>query len=186
MHGALHGTIDGQGTRLSDIQDGTSKTIAIAEDVGRYQAMPGAYVDPIGGAKRAFWRWAEPDNGFGVSGDPTAVQNTPPPGGATGPNPSQYGVPVTPGVRAKVINNNKNPFGGPAGCVWVAKTNCGPNDEIFSFHTGGANVLFMDGHVSFLTENIDAIVMRRLVTASERISPNQNSAGAPIQIDVDY
>jgi prepilin-type processing-associated H-X9-DG protein len=81
--------------------------------------------------------------------------------------------------RARVINNNKYPFGGsnnaaPANnCTWLGTTNCGPNDEIFSFHQGGANVLFMDGHVSFLSENIDAIVMRRLVSANERIGPNQ-------------
>jgi prepilin-type N-terminal cleavage/methylation domain-containing protein/prepilin-type processing-associated H-X9-DG protein len=157
MNGALHGTIDGKGTTQADLSDGLSKTIAIAEDVGRYEAMPGAYVDPITTNKRSFWRWAEPDNGFGVSGDPTGTK--------------------------KVINNNKFPFGGPAGapptgCAWLSNTNCGPNDEVFSFHGNGANVVFMDGHVSFLSENINAIVMRRLVTSAERISPNQNAAGA--------
>jgi prepilin-type N-terminal cleavage/methylation domain-containing protein/prepilin-type processing-associated H-X9-DG protein len=194
--GALRGTPDGKGTTLADIQDGLSNTIAIAEDVGRFESMPGAYADPLNGqpnaapgtqALRCFWRWAEPDNGYGVSGDPIAsapgnngtVNNT----GVTGWSGLNRG-------RAKVINNNKYPFGGPggtpggtpAGCTWNGTTNCGPNDEVFSFHLGGANVLFMDGHVTFLAEDIDAIVMRRLVSASERISPNQQSAGA--QIDV--
>src|SRR5262249_21518313 len=82
MHGGLHGTPDGRGTTVADIQDGTSNTIAIAEDVGRYEGMPGAYVDPVldqlagTRAARSFWRWAEPDNGFGVSGDPLALTKT--------------------------------------------------------------------------------------------------------------
>jgi prepilin-type N-terminal cleavage/methylation domain-containing protein/prepilin-type processing-associated H-X9-DG protein len=170
MHGGLHGTIDGRGTALSDIQDGTSHTIAIAEDVGRYDAMPGAYVDPITGNSRSFWRWAEPDNGFGVSGDPNATTDS-------------LGTPTTTGVKAKAINNNKFPFGGPANCVWTNKTNCGPNDEIFSFHGAGANVVFLDGHVTYLSEDIDPVVLRRLVTASERITPN---AGSGITAYPDY
>jgi prepilin-type N-terminal cleavage/methylation domain-containing protein/prepilin-type processing-associated H-X9-DG protein len=174
MHGALHGTADGRGTAQGDIPDGLSSTIAIAEDVGRYDAMPGAYLDPVTGTARAFWRWAEPDNGYGVSGDPLATTDS-------------LGTQTVTGQRAKVINNNKFPFGGSAAtCIWTNKTNCGPNDEIFSFHGTGANILFMDGHVNFLNENIDAIVMRRLVTASERIEPNQSSAGAPINTPVDY
>jgi prepilin-type N-terminal cleavage/methylation domain-containing protein/prepilin-type processing-associated H-X9-DG protein len=174
MHGALHGTIDGQGTTLADISDGLSKTIAIAEDVGRYDAMPGAYVDPVTGGARSFWRWAEPDNGYGVSGDPLATTNA-------------LGTQTVAGKRAKVINNNAYPFGGSAAsCIWTNVTNCGPNDEVYSFHGTGANVLFMDGHVNFLSDQIDAIVMRRLVTANEKIQPNQSSAGAPISDSVDY
>lgn len=170
MNGGLHGTPDGKGTTVGDITDGLSKTIAIAEDVGRFEGMPGRYTDPITGAKRAFWRWAEPDNGFGVSGDPTVTNG--------------YGVVTGAGVpgnllrgRARVINNNKTPFGG-ATCDWLTGGECGPNDEIFSFHDGGANVVFLDGHVQFLSENIDALVMRRLVTADEGISPNDTTVNA--------
>ncbi|HEV3084904.1 MAG TPA: DUF1559 domain-containing protein [Gemmataceae bacterium] len=172
MNGALHGTPDGKGTTTIDIADGTSNTIAIAEDVGRYDAMPGAYVDPMFGAPgaaagtmqaRCFWRWAEPDNGYGVSGDPTVTDGA--------GNPSGYAV--TGG--AKVINNNKFPFGGSA-CIWTNTTNCGPNDEIFSFHGKGANILFMDGHVTFVNEDINAVVMRRLVTAAEHVGPVQGTS----------
>jgi prepilin-type N-terminal cleavage/methylation domain-containing protein/prepilin-type processing-associated H-X9-DG protein len=202
MSGGLHGTIDGKGTTLADIQDGLSNTIAIAEDAGRYESMPGAYVDPVGGsgdlliggvAYRSFWRWAEADSGFGVSGDPIANIKTA--GSApTGLGDVNTGYLGLNNGRAKTVNNNKYPFGGggtastsPAftsnavyECNWLAdKSNCGPNDEIFSFHTNGANVVFLDGHVTFLTEDVDAIVVRRLVTASERISVNQAfSAGS--------
>ena len=185
MSGALHGTRDGQGVTLAQIEDGLSNTIAVTEDVGRYEQMPGAYQDPLAGAglanggsiqtARCFWRWADPDSGFGVSGDPSAGNG--------------WGVPSTtypnlignsPNGRAKVINNNKYPFGGPTGtvanipaCVWTNKTNCGPNDEVFGFHGAGANVLFMDGHVTYMDENVDAIFFRRLITSSERIAPSQ-------------
>jgi prepilin-type N-terminal cleavage/methylation domain-containing protein/prepilin-type processing-associated H-X9-DG protein len=182
VNGALRGTADGLGVTQANIQDGLSNTIAIAEDVGRYESMPGAYVDPVGGfgditvggqVRRAFWRWAEPDNGYGVSGDPTVAPAAASPPGT----PPVAGSPLNNG-RARVINNNKHPFGGSNNatgnnCTWLGTTNCGPNDEIFSFHQGGANVLFMDGHVSFLNENIDALVMRRLVSANESIGPNQ-------------
>jgi prepilin-type N-terminal cleavage/methylation domain-containing protein/prepilin-type processing-associated H-X9-DG protein len=171
VNGGLHGTADGRGTALSDIQDGTSHTIAIAEDVGRFQDMPGAYYDPVASAQaggtftpRSFWRWAEPDNGFGVSGDPNAAAG-----------------------KGKAINNNKYPFGGPVNCVWAQVTNCGPNDEIFSFHGSGANVVFLDGHVTYLNEDIDPIVLRRLVSANERIAVNANSgAGTQVKPYLDY
>jgi prepilin-type processing-associated H-X9-DG protein len=146
------------GSRLGDIRDGLSKTIAIAEDVGRNEAMPGAYVDPIEAPTlRHFHRWAEPDNGFGVSGNPLSWND-------------QLTGTVNPGVPIQAINNNKLPFGGGA-CPWQTKTNCGPNDEIFSFHGSGANVVFMDGHVSFLDEKMNVVILRYLVTAAEGISP---------------
>ena len=187
MVGALRGTPSGRGATLGDLPDGLSKTIAVTEEVGRSENMPGAYVDPLFGASnaatgtnvaRSFWRWADPDSGFGVSSDPQATINK------LGDVNTSYNGLIR--GRAKVINNNKYPLGGPAGCPWLSKTNCGPNDEMFGFHGTGINVLFMDGHVSFIDENTDALVMRRLVTAAERISPNQNSTGAPIDSNIDY
>jgi prepilin-type N-terminal cleavage/methylation domain-containing protein/prepilin-type processing-associated H-X9-DG protein len=90
---------------------------------------------------------------------------------------SRYLDPVTMGSRAswrwvepdnasgisKRINANKAPFGGPSTCPWSAH-DCGPNNEIFSFHTGGANCLFMDGHVVFMRETLSAGVVRALAT----------------------
>jgi prepilin-type N-terminal cleavage/methylation domain-containing protein/prepilin-type processing-associated H-X9-DG protein len=187
MSGALHGTRDGRGVTLGNITDGTSNTIAVTEDVGRYEQMPGAYVDPLGSAgagtvtapaantARSFWRWADPDSGFGVSGDPLAGNGWGVPNAYTG---------LING-RAKVINNNKFPFGGPANCVWTNVTNCGPNDEVFGFHGTGANILFMDGHVTFMDENVDAVFFRRLVTSGEHIAPGQVSSNVNVLI-TDY
>lgn len=64
---------------------------------------------------------------------------------------------------SKGVNANKTPFGGPSTCPW-SNHDCGPNNEMFSFHTGGANALFMDGHVLFVREEIAPVALRALVT----------------------
>src|SRR5690606_11673491 len=143
--------------RISKISDGTSKTIAIAEDAGRnfetlepfteskyndILAVADAAKTPSG--KRSLNRWAEPDTGNGVSGPPAGK----------------------PGAGTVVINNNATPTGGPADCPWK-DNNCGPNDEIFAFHPGGAMAVFADGSVHFLTDSISPIAMRALVGRSE-------------------
>jgi prepilin-type processing-associated H-X9-DG protein len=162
------GGLHNGGSTHGQIRDGLSKTIAIAEDAGRTEFMPGAYPDPgvvstqgtvaslptadATAKTRAFWRWIEADSGFGVSG------------------PSNQSSDATAGSQ-RAINNNSLPQGGPSTCPWnTVKANCGPNDEIYSFHGDGANVVFMDGHVTFLDQAIDAVVLRRLVTAYEGVA----------------
>lgn len=167
----VSGGLHGGGCVIGDIIDGLSKTIAVAEDVGRNEFMPGAYPDPMGtnipvsgGGNRAFWRWIEPDNGFGVNGAPNLTSGSV----ATGD--------VIMATK-RAINNNSLPFGGPTDCLWNAKTHCGPNDEIFSFHGPGANVVFMDGHVTFLAQEIQPAVLRYLVSSAEKVSPGIASGG---------
>ena len=141
---------------ISKVTDGTSKTIAISEDSARnfetvqpytkskYPDIANIAADaktPSG--NRAIDRWAEPDTGNGVSGPPNSVA----------------------GAVKSPINNNKTPTYGPTDCPWTMN-NCGPNDEIFSFHPGGAIAVFADGSAHFLSEDIDAISMRALVTRS--------------------
>lgn len=55
------------------------------------------------------------------------------------------------------------PSGGPPDCPWSAN-NCGPNDEIISFHGSGAWGLFCDGSVRFLNENLNHAAIRALLT----------------------
>jgi prepilin-type N-terminal cleavage/methylation domain-containing protein/prepilin-type processing-associated H-X9-DG protein len=157
------GALDNLPVPLVGISDGTSNTVLIAEDAARregYVTNPtyldpatalGIAVDPqIQGAAfatRRFWRWAEQDSGFGVSGDPTLDKTT---------------------TNFLIINNNNVSAStdGPSTCNWKTTNNCGPNDEIFSFHTGGAQMVFGDGHVQFVTQNINPVVMASLVSRS--------------------
>jgi prepilin-type N-terminal cleavage/methylation domain-containing protein/prepilin-type processing-associated H-X9-DG protein len=153
-NGALHwvgrNAMPGQfgGSTLAQITDGTSNTIAVAEDCGRVEPQISPYPDPLGmgnNGRRAFWRWAEPDSGYGVSG--------PPPGG--------------PGTGTAVSNNPYpvNGGNGPPGCNWILINNCGPNDEMFSFHdNNNVNAVFCDGHVQILRGGLSSIICRFLVT----------------------
>ncbi|RUL88551.1 DUF1559 family PulG-like putative transporter [Tautonia sociabilis] len=139
-----------KGSTIASIRDGTSNSMFIYEDTGRSPRMwetigqnlaasSGGYLDPVTGEARCHWRWAEPDSASGVS---------------------------------KLVNNNRN--GGfalgvqpaPGDCPWNAH-DCGPNNEIFSFHTGGANVCFADGSVRFIKETIQGNVLRALITKNE-------------------
>lgn len=175
------------GGPLAAISDGTSHTIALAEDAGRNfetlfpmtlsnyndpvygtavntlasgvtlsfqtqlpypQGTPAAGDVPTPSGRRAINRWAEPDSGNGVSG-----QNDDFLGGL---------------LRQRVINGSASPVGGPSTCPWT-QNNCGPNDEIWSWHPGGANVVFCDGSLHFLNENINAVVLRYLCSRSEGV-----------------
>jgi prepilin-type N-terminal cleavage/methylation domain-containing protein/prepilin-type processing-associated H-X9-DG protein len=145
------------GSKLDDIKDGTSNTLALGEDsawrnnevIFPFQLSsapdPGNIdVNPSG--KRAINRWADPETGNGVSGPPQGD-----PGSSFFQNkPGPY------------INQNSAPLGGSTStCTWTTN-NCGPNDELFSSHSGGVNVVYMDGHVAFLRETIDGATMRYL------------------------
>jgi prepilin-type N-terminal cleavage/methylation domain-containing protein/prepilin-type processing-associated H-X9-DG protein len=145
------------------IQDGLSNTIVIMEDVGRSEFFYSPrYADPVAAVNgsaaaqlapatstaRDTFRWAEPASTTAVNGPP----------GATYP------------FNGKIINFGKQPFGGPSFCPWTTP-NCGPNEEPFSWHGNGCNSLFMDGHVSFIRDDISPIQLRSLITSMEGV-PN--------------
>ena len=155
-------------TRIGQCTDGTSNTFAIAEDAGRDASYPSPYLEnrANGGgfpdayyanivgyttARKRFWRWAEPDSAFHVSGQ---INNKFRPGNC----PAAYQVDCTDSSGNAVAGNN-----------------AGANDEVFSFHPGGANVVFGDGSVRFLKETISVVVLRSLVTlkGGEVISSDQ-------------
>jgi prepilin-type processing-associated H-X9-DG protein len=70
------------------------------------------------------------------------------------------------GNRLAKVNNHATPFGGPEICPWITN-NCGPNDEPFSFHSGGLNACLGDGSVRFIQQNMDALVLKALVGAGD-------------------
>jgi len=122
---------------IASVIDGTSNTIAVAEDAGRFDVATGGFMvikvetmDDGTTANRRSWAWADPDNAFNVD---------------------------------ELINNNPTPVGGPADCPWSV-VNCGPNEETFSFHPGGANVTVCDGSVRFLRDSTDAATFAALMS----------------------
>ncbi len=143
--------------------DGTSNTILCVEDAGRAHPNVGTFgslssrttpvsgaADPIdmstGANGRRMFAWADAD----------AVTN-----GFSGPSNA-----VSPGSRTAKINNYATPIGGPAECRWSVN-NCGPNDEPFSFHTGGVNATMGDGSVRFMSATTDGIVLKWMVGAAD-------------------
>ena len=158
---------------MASITDGTSNTINFVEDSGRFtfggnspwisstgiKGNVSSYLDPscngINGAtgvgcpsdtKRSLARWADPDaSGSGVSGS------------------SGLG-------SGGFINQNKTPTGGTTACPW-STTNCGLADEPFAFHTGGINASTSDGGVRFMSENVDYVSLRAVLTRDKGDTP---------------
>ncbi|MGI9177497.1 MAG: DUF1559 domain-containing protein [Pirellulales bacterium] len=163
-----------QSSKVSSASDGTSKTVIFFEDAGRESLHPGKRDATAGGAtewvrvrgastqvvasgdadfpaptgtdmpssKTVPNRWADPDNSSGVSGPPNEETGT-----RTQP----------------ILNNNKNPLGGPSTCTWPTN-NCGPNDEPFSTHAGGLVAAGLaDGSVRFFSDTLDVQTIRQLV-----------------------
>lgn len=145
--------------------DGTSNTIMIIEDAGRAYTTVGTFGsgssrpsplttpahsaagDPTSTATtnaRRVYAWADPD-AFG--------------NGFSGPSNST-------GSKVARINNNATPSGGPTTCPWKTN-NCGPNDEPFSFHTGGVTGVMGDGSVRFIRDSIDGVVLKYAIGASD-------------------
>ena len=164
--------------KISDITDGMSNVMLVIEDstrptqtAGHYneaavsiggapgldstqmfatpdQAPPGAFGGTVGAPNR----WADPDNGSGISGPPTQ-------------DPAS---PLYTGSLTSVINNWKSPAGGGTACPWGIN-NCGPNDEPFSSHAGGCQALFGDGRVRFMSESINIQIIRMLADRKDGI-----------------
>ncbi|WZO99696.1 DUF1559 domain-containing protein [Isosphaeraceae bacterium EP7] len=135
-------------TRISEVTDGLSQTIAVTEDAGRDARFIGAYSEnyvtpvlsytrPVPPGLRRFWRWAEPD-GAVVSSSVINNKGTP------------------------SHENTQHPQSGTSGA-----DGAGANDEIFGFHPGGVNALMGDGSVKFLKETVNIVVQRSLITPNQ-------------------
>lgn len=123
--------------RLSQIVDGTSHSIAFYEDVGRNEKMDGT-----GGPAN---NYLDPVDGKGR-------------------RHWRWAEPDNTSGCSKIVNNNSTPFGGPPDCPWTAH-DCGPNNELFSFHGQGAYALFADGSVRMIP---DQTPLRMLYTLGTR------------------
>jgi prepilin-type N-terminal cleavage/methylation domain-containing protein/prepilin-type processing-associated H-X9-DG protein len=108
--------------RVTDLTDGTSQTILIAEDADRPRRWrAGAYIPNEGGCGG----WAAPK-----------------------------------GCQMELKGSTFDGVTRPGPCA----INCTNQQEVYSLHPGGANILFADGSVHFLKQSIDIRVFARLVT----------------------
>ncbi len=142
-------------TAISEIVDGTSNTVAFIECAGRDDRFVSQYTDGYGYSAAAptnpgyplpsrgagvppglhrFWRWADPGNAFGTSGQPN--------------NPGQP-VHETSEWPTTTLSQGDN---------------AGANEEPFSFHPGGVNALFGDGSVRFIKSTINLATFRGILS----------------------
>ena len=115
--------VPNQMTRVTQILDGTTNTILLAEDAGRPQ----------------LWR-----NGRRISGQPDALG---------GPWEAYFSGFVIRGSDSEGVTS-------PGSCA----INCTNNREVYSFHPSGANAVFADGHVQFLSRAMSIRTLAALVT----------------------
>jgi prepilin-type N-terminal cleavage/methylation domain-containing protein/prepilin-type processing-associated H-X9-DG protein len=154
------GMLNCDGRTLVGVTDGTSNTFLMIEDAGRSHPTVSRFgsgssrgspiSDGITGDGtcstncRRMYAWADPDSAAnGVSGPHQDSAN-----------------------KKARINNNATPAGGPSTCLWTLN-NCGPNDEPFSFHTGGVNAVMGDGSVRFVRDSVDALVLKYTTGATD-------------------
>ena len=150
---ATPGLLKAGKTSIAEIVDGTSNTIAFLECAGRDERFVSQFADgnaatvaygypyPSRGqgvppGLHRFWRWADPGNAFGTSGQPNN------PGKPTNEGTGWPSTTATQGNQA------------------------GQNEEPYSFHPGGINALFGDGSVRFVKSTINLATFRGLLSLS--------------------
>jgi prepilin-type N-terminal cleavage/methylation domain-containing protein/prepilin-type processing-associated H-X9-DG protein len=128
-------------SQFRDVLDGLSNTVAITESAGR----PAVWrLGQEVGEPPDVWTdgggWARPATDVTLNG---LTED-----GVSSPGPCPMNC-----ANGEITTTYPDPYFGVNG-----------NGDIYSFHTGGANFLFGDGSVRFLSETIDIRVLARLVT----------------------
>ena len=131
--------------RIASITDGTSNTVMIGEDAAR----------PVGYNHA---RTVYVQNGGPVDGVINPVSG----GGGAWADPFSY---------AHLAGSSATGIRGNGICL----INCTSNNEIYSFHPGGANMLFADGSVHFFKESMDPRIIVYMITRAggEVVSADQ-------------
>jgi hypothetical protein len=163
----------------SSIVDGASNTMLFVEDAGRADSMMG--YGTMAEAIRV-----NPTCAIVVAGQPVAYACAPAIGEAglnhytvhrwADPNAAAIGISggsdteLT--VAKEFVNNSSTKLGGSPGSEW-SKHNFGNNQEAYAFHRGGVNVVMSDASGHFLSETIDPVTLRFLITKGEKKQPPQ-------------
>jgi prepilin-type N-terminal cleavage/methylation domain-containing protein/prepilin-type processing-associated H-X9-DG protein len=115
--------------RVTEITDGTSNTLLIAEVAARPQKYAGRAKKLVG------------------------TPDTDPATGGAWLRPNVSDIPT-------FLGTQYDGSAGPGPCA----INCSNNQNVFSLHTGGANILFCDGSVKFLNENVPVQTFAAIIT----------------------
>jgi prepilin-type N-terminal cleavage/methylation domain-containing protein/prepilin-type processing-associated H-X9-DG protein len=131
--------------RIASITDGTSNTVMVAEGAAR----------PVGynHARQIYIQYGIPVDG---------VINPVNGGGGAWADPFSF---------AHLAGSSADGIRGNGICL----INCTSNNEIYSFHPGGANMLFADGSVHFFKESMDPRIVVYMISRSggEVVSSDQ-------------
>jgi prepilin-type N-terminal cleavage/methylation domain-containing protein/prepilin-type processing-associated H-X9-DG protein len=148
--------------KRGEIIDGISKTVILGESAGR----PAIYRDrkligKLPDDKINGGGWPRPASDILLKGY----------GGNDGTNdlPGLKAMNVVNGHRlgnawAEGLGVPKFSFTGPSGQTVQVEVGTFGTSEVYSFHSGGSNMMFGDGAVQFVDENIDIKVLARLIT----------------------
>ncbi|MEM9369117.1 MAG: DUF1559 domain-containing protein [Planctomycetota bacterium] len=123
------GVLTLKGTKFADIFDGLSNTILLVECAARPELYQNGRLVPDGSSPKTW-------SGF------SSVTSPFPTGGVWASHNKGF---LIDGAQT---DGNTAIRPGPCG------VNCSNDNEVYSYHTGGANVLMTDGSVRFITESI--------------------------------
>ena len=128
-------SVPGRCVRIAEVMDGTSNTLMYVEDAGR----PNHYIASGKGPAniRLFCGNFSVTNGRVLGSGWADIRNA---------------IPLHSFARDGLS------------CPGPCAINCTNNNEAFSFHPGGVNIGFADGHVRFVSENIDIQIYAALIT----------------------
>jgi prepilin-type N-terminal cleavage/methylation domain-containing protein/prepilin-type processing-associated H-X9-DG protein len=129
-------------TPIVQILDGTSNTVLLGEDAGQpLNFLSSSYRQQglaVAGGPNGVGT-PTPDYGWGDSGFPYSIN---------GADPTSFAI------------DKSGASTGNASCF----LNCNNNGEIYSFHAGGANLLFADGSVRFVSQSVSIAIFAAIFT----------------------
>jgi prepilin-type N-terminal cleavage/methylation domain-containing protein len=139
--------------KFVDVKDGLSNTILLAESAGRpYVYRRGARIETFPTVRANGGGWCRPASDYFLKG---SSQD-----GTTFPGPCAINC-----TNGDDIGSQTFPYPAPYGSEGTGET--------YSFHPGGANVVFGDTSTRFVQEKVDIRVFAALVTRDQReiVSP---------------
>lgn len=142
--------------RLSNVTDGASNTIMLAESAGRpYLYQDGKLVGDLPTQRVNGGGWPRPASDFSIDGSSWDGATLPGPCAVNCTNGEDFGTTTFP-----------HPYYGAQG-----------TSEVYAFHPAGANVAFGDGSVQFIGKKIDIRVFARLVTRDKAEALSREDLG---------